>query len=176
MKTIAILIITLITLQPANAQQICKDYITDEWPDSRYTVEDISGDKVVTDNKTRLMWKQCSEGISGPDCSIGTRGTFFWNEALNIASTTEFAQYSDWRLPNLEELKSLLALNCAIPSINEAVFPNVIGGFWTSSPMPFFENDELAWVVYFTHGYYGTNRRANSFDGLHQVRLVRSEP
>ena len=170
MKTIAILIIALITIQPAHAQQTCKDYITDEWPDSRYTVEDISGDKVVKDNKTRLMWKQCAEGLSDADCSMGTSTPLQWNLALNVASTTEFAQYTDWRLPNLEELKSLLALNCSNPAINLTVFPNApIGRTWTSSPSPFIENDGVAWRVGFIHGFYGIEPR----NSPSYVRLVR---
>jgi len=80
-------------------------------------------------------------------------------------------------LPNLEELKSLLALNCAHPAIDLTVFPNSpIGDFWTSSPSPFIQADENAWFVGFSNGFYGINSRGGGlFDYGKQVRLVRSE-
>lgn len=126
MKTIALLIFSMFSLQSVKAQQVCKDYITDEWSDSRYIVENISGDNIVTDTKTGLMWKQCSEGLSGADCMTGTAAFITWQEALVLADTQNisgFAGYFDWRLPNVEELRSLTAINCYNPSINEYVFP-----------------------------------------------------
>jgi len=173
MKTIAkTLLLLLITTQSVNAARTCEDYITDEWPDSRYTIQSIIGDNVVTDNKTGLMWKQCGEGLSGADCLTGTLSTHTWQQALAIPETlnaTGFAGFSDWRVPNIEELRSIAAINCYNPAINEVAFPNTPSlVFWSSSPVAGFPNG--AWDVYFGDGGGGGNDRGFS----NRVRLVRS--
>lgn len=171
MKTIAILLFTFIISQSVNAQQTCKGYITDEWPDSRYTIETISGENVVTDTITGLMWKQCSEGLSGVDCATGSATTHTWQQALALAETQNnsgFAGFSDWRVPNQKELRTLVARNCYSPSINENVFPNTSSNwFWSSSPVANFYT--WTWIVSFYDGYDSTILR----DFSYRVRLVR---
>jgi hypothetical protein len=61
---------------------------------STYTDE---GDYTVTDNGTGLMWMSEDDGT--------TRN---WEEALLYAEASEHAGYSDWRLPNIKELQSLI--------------------------------------------------------------------
>ena len=175
MKTIALLIFSMFSLQSVKAQQVCKDYITDEWSDSRYIVENISGDNIVTDTKTGLMWKQCSEGLSGADCMTGTAAFITWQEALVLADTQNisgFAGYFDWRLPNVEELRSLTAINCYNPSINEYVFSNTqLHTYWSASPTTIGNTESgEAWCISFTGGYsFGRSR-----SGKEYVRLVLS--
>jgi hypothetical protein len=42
---------------------------------------------------------------------------------------------NDWRLPNKNELASLVEVACVRPAINTSVFPAyILGGFWSSSP------------------------------------------
>jgi hypothetical protein len=172
MKNIAMLLFSIFTFQSVKAQQICEDYIPNEWPDNRYTIETVLGDNIVTDHKTGLQWKQCSEGLSGTDCMTGTATTHTWQQALDLAdgqNLSDYAGYTDWRLPNIEELRSLAAINCYNPSINENVFPNTTSNwFWSFSP--FASNDYYAWVVYFGSGYGGGFNRSNGYG----VRLVRS--
>ena len=56
-----------------------------------------NGDGTISDKATGLMWMQNDnqEGI-------------LWQEALNYAENYEFAGYSDWRLPNVKELQSIV--------------------------------------------------------------------
>lgn len=51
----------------------------------------------MTDNLTGLMW------VRTPD---STRRT--WADALTYANNLTLCGYSDWRLPNIQELKSLV--------------------------------------------------------------------
>lgn len=169
MKTIVMLLFILMISQSTKAARTCEDYIPDEWPDFRYTTEDITGDNVVTDNKTGLMWKQCSQGLSGADCTIGTLTTHTWKGALDLASTEDFASFNDWRVPNIEELRSIATINCFNPVINETVFPNTPSvWFWSSSPV--YNSDEFAWIFFFFYGDDGYGDRGTS----RRVRLVRS--
>lgn len=121
MKAISIFLTILVMTQPVYAAQTCNDYITDEWPNSRYTDETLSGGNVVTDHKTKLMWKKCSEGLSGTNCLTGSLSTHNWKDALDLAETVNnnsgFAGFNDWRLPNIKELRSIAAINCKAPSI-----------------------------------------------------------
>ncbi len=166
---ITISILTIYFLQTADAAQTCKNYVTDQWPDSRYTVETLSGDNVVTDNQARLMWKQCSEGLTGPSCSTGSITSYTWLQALDLAYTEDFAGFADWRIPNQKELRTLVVRNCYSPSINEIVFPNTPNSsYWSSSPVA--ASNTRSWVTSFNDGSDSSNWRGIEAP----VRLVRS--
>ena len=66
----------------AQGQQTCRDYITNYWSESRYRVETIVEGTIVTDVKTGLIWKQCTQGLSGEGCGIGIVENMTWQEAL----------------------------------------------------------------------------------------------
>ncbi|MEK6545698.1 MAG: DUF1566 domain-containing protein, partial [Nitrospinota bacterium] len=51
----------------------------------------------VTDNLTGLMW------VKSPDSTTRT-----WADALTYANNLSLCGYSDWRLPNINELESLI--------------------------------------------------------------------
>jgi hypothetical protein len=169
MKTI--LLILIFISSNIYAAQTCEDYILDKTPNSRYSVKDGT----VTDNTTKLMWKQCSEGLSGADCNTGTLKTMNWQSALALGGSS-FAGYSDWRLPNIKELGSIVAYNCVSLSINKNVFPNTPAyWFWSSSPNHDGHDTRL---LNFDFGYdygsffgYDITKYRNK-DGYH-VRLVR---
>lgn len=74
----------------------------------------INGDGTVTDTETRLMWKRCSEGQSGEDCS-GKAEEYTWDDAISkFGKGVSFAGYSDWRMPTLDEWGTLLECNGVI--------------------------------------------------------------
>ncbi len=165
------LLLTLLFISPVLlAESHCEEYITDEWPNARYEINNELG--VVLDIRTGLMWKRCSEGQSGTNCEIGFAPTYAWSTALTRAQTlnsTGFAGHTDWRVPNIEELRSIAAINCGFPAINETAFPNTPSNlFWTSSAIRY--NSSRAWSIEFRRG---TDIPDNSGFGSH-VRLVRT--
>ena len=147
--------------------------------------EQLKKGLVVT--KDSLMWMRCSLGQTwtGTTCK-GEGKAYDWESAYEIAKSKQFAGYSDWRLPSLQELRGLVycskgrggviggCLNSGHqeptkPTINQALFPNTEPGFyWSSSPYALYSNN--AWSVYFVNGYGYNDNRNNS----HRVRLVRS--
>lgn len=154
----------------SSAQNCHSDTMAETTPDTQYV---IHGDGTITDTTTALMWKQCVEGLSEPDCANGIAELQTWQEALQTANNTNdnggYAGYADWRVPNIAELVSLVEEQCTGPSINDSVFPNTAKKFiWTSSPD--FNLDEGSWSVDFNIGTTATLVRNNTF----QVRLVRS--
>jgi len=129
------------------------------------------GDGTVTDTRTGLMWKQCVEGLSGASCQTGSQQIFTWAEALVHAEASTFANYNDWRLPNVKELSSLVEECRAGPSINTNRFPNTPNsGLFSSSPdarSPLFS--AFVWVVSFDDGANEEGLRG----GTRGARLVR---
>ena len=103
---------------------------------------------VVVDNCTGLTWQRT------PSSSQRT-----WVDALVFARNLELGDFDDWRLPNVNELLSLVdygrtgpALDPVfdVPSDDDVSAPNA-HDFWTStsansSPV------SVAWVVHFTIG------------------------
>ncbi|WP_295579782.1 DUF1566 domain-containing protein [uncultured Lamprocystis sp.] len=130
------------------AAQTCRTDITPTAPDSRFTDH---GDGTVSDAATGLRWKRCAEGLSGAGCASGAAATFTWQNALQQAADTDFAGRTDWRLPNKNELESLVERRCYNPAINATFFPNTPSDwFWSASP---YANDPYyAWSVYFYVG------------------------
>lgn len=127
-------------------------------------------DGTVTDTATGLMWHKCMFGQSGNDCSGDGALNSTWVNALSSADNADVAGYNDWRLPNVEELRSI-TVDGLSPTIDASVFPNTLAGaYWTSSP---FYNEFLTsytWIIEFTDG------NANYISRIYPyvyIRLVR---
>lgn len=137
------------------------------WPSPRLTV---NGDGTLTDNLTGLTWLQDVQCLSG----------FNWYDTLDRVATLNqgpaglacsgyTAAHTDWRLPNRQELLSLLDLGQAetswpinSPFVHGEDVPS--GRFWTSSTDPFFGNwflgidlgsDPASGPGHFNSGYSG---------------------
>ncbi|CAK0752417.1 conserved exported hypothetical protein [Gammaproteobacteria bacterium] len=127
-------------------------------------------DGTVTDGCTGLMWAACSVGqtyIAGT-CT-GTVSSMAWSKALVAAKNSTLANYSDWRLPNIKELISLVDYSSFDPSIDVNYFPNTPSEyFWSASAFAYDSDD--AWDVYF----YDGNAHDDDKNGAFQVRLVRA--
>lgn len=90
-----------------------------------YVYDSVVG--IVVDNSTGLMWKRCEEGKSGQNCSTGSTTTFRVAEAPDQCESQNFAGYSDWRLPTIEELLSIIDYSYRgyQTKVNQNAFPNV---------------------------------------------------
>ncbi len=167
-KSLTLCVLTLLPVV-AFAQTCQTANIPATMPTNRFT---INKNGTVSDTKTGLMWKTCSEGQSGTDCSGGSAATYTWQLALQQAQTVNngsgFAGYSDWRVPNVKELVSITEKQCYDPAINLTVFPNTPSNrFWSSSPYAYSSN--YAWIVDFDYGSSDYDYKVNSGN----VRLVR---
>jgi len=163
--------LTLLAMSYAVQAQTCNpESIPASTPNSQ--LQD-NGDGTITDLKTGLIWKQCLEGQSGSDCASGGVETFTWQQALQRAQTVNssggFAGFSDWRVPTIKELSSLVEHQCVDPAINLTRFPNASNHWlWSSSAVAGSSN--YAWDVFFGNGYPDWLSKNYS----DQLRLVRS--
>ncbi|MCI5146582.1 MAG: DUF1566 domain-containing protein [Candidatus Electrothrix sp. AR3] len=174
MRIFLLLISCVFSVSTAYATQTCKlDSIPASTPDSQLIDH---GDNTITDLKTGLMWKKCLEGVSGNACETDSPALFTWQEALQHPETVNseggFADYDDWRLPNIKELISIVEKQCYNPAINLNRFPNAPSSFvWSGSPDANSANSaSFAWHVSFNYGNSASvNRHSDRY-----VRLVRS--
>lgn len=160
----------LVHVSYVNAQS-CNVSI-DETTPSHYFMKNNDG--TVTHHSTGLMWKVCSEGQVWNEGGCDSSATAHnWQEALHIPQMLNsgggYAGYSDWRLPNVKELMSIVEFKCVNPVMNETIFNNATSSrHWTSSPYVF--NDDTSWGIDFEYGGLFVGGRDNS----HAIRLVRS--
>jgi hypothetical protein len=108
-------------------------------------------ENVVVDKTTGLMWQR----------DYASDKT--WVQALNYCKSLgedKYAGFDDWRLPNKNELASLLDLdkNSSLYS----AFPDMPGKyFWSSSTSAYFLNQ--AWIADFSLGLMGFNLKNSSY-------------
>jgi hypothetical protein len=166
---LSLILLCLISFN-STAEQTCKTAsIVQTAPDSRFTNNE---DGTFTDIQTGLMWARCRQGFQGAGCtavsSVATN-TFTWAAALALNSaTSDTANRTGWRLPNIKELQSLVEISCSSPAINISVFPNTgTSFFWSASPVAF--DTDSAWDVSFDFGFVSSFERNRG----QSVRLVR---
>lgn len=153
----------------AGAGQYCRDYRPVTTPSEDFT---IHHDGTVTHRRTGLMWMRCSQGQAwtGTTCE-GHASKHSWRDAMQLADEREYAGYDDWRLPEREEMESLLEKRCETPMINLEIFPNTPSNWYWTASMPGLEDDShMAWYVSFSLGRVHNQRKENR----NRVRLVRT--
>ncbi len=97
-----------------------------------------NGDGTVTDNNTGLMWRQNSS-------------TKYWVDALSYCENLDFAGHTDWRLPNIKELISIVDLTLYNPVLDTAYFTSSTSyHYWSSTTYTTFAGS--AFIVNRTNG------------------------
>lgn len=149
------------------ANAACRDDIPATTPTAEFTVHNGG---TVTHHATGLMWMRCSLGQewSGGSC-IEEAIIYNWQSALQAAEGYTFADYSDWRVPNIKELESIVEYSCIDTAINATIFPATRSGYyWTSSSFGAYNFG--AWSVSFIYGQDENSRKSSALS----VRLVRT--
>lgn len=126
--------------------QECNNNMNATTPDYRFVIND---DGTATDSVTGLLWQRCPVGYRLEDsgnaltsddvCELQQTALLDWQAALQFAvdlnNNGGSAGFSDWRVPNIKELASIIEFRCYGPALNLAIFPDVDGEkFWSSTP------------------------------------------
>jgi hypothetical protein len=96
-------------------------------------------DKTITDQRTGLEWQKTDSGMMHT-----------WQNALGYCEDLSLADKTDWRVPNIRELKSLVDYSRSYPAIDPAI-PCQSSSYWSSTTVA---NDASAsvWIVFFANG------------------------
>lgn len=164
----------LVVAGAAQAVQTCAtDSTVATSATDKFLVDTATG--IATDQSTGLSWLVCSAGSTWNATSETCTGSalqYNWQDALAYGADYEYQSFTDWRLPNVKELMSIIERQCASPAINTAVFVDALSErYWTSTPsiQSTDDSNETAWGVTFIEGTNTiTNKSSVSF-----VRLVR---
>ena len=116
----------------------------------------LNANDIVMDNETGLIWQDNSNIIKND-----------WNGAKSYCKNLTLGGYSDWRLPNIDELMSITDKNRYNPAIKD-IFKNIKNSwYWSSSQVV--SDSSRAWIVDFDDGddYW------HSKTGSYYVRCVK---
>ncbi len=100
-----------------------------------------NSDGTVTDKSSGLVWQQPHEH------ELRT-----WEQAVNYCDELTLGNNSNWRLPEVKELETLLDKNRFAPTINRQYFSDTLSAFfWTASTDK--DQTDQAWIVGFNGGH-----------------------
>lgn len=105
-----------------------------------------NGNGTVTDTTSGLTWQQSI------DATVRN-----WEEALTYCENLELpAGQTDWRLPNIKELQSLVDTTTYGPAIDTTLLPTNLGDYWSSTHGWTYSHHDGkyipsgAWSIYFS--------------------------
>ncbi|MBI5485973.1 MAG: DUF1566 domain-containing protein [Deltaproteobacteria bacterium] len=131
----------------------------------------VADQPVVGDAVTGLVWQGCTAGQTGANCSGSSPG-YGWIGALLYCQLSDWGGFTDWYLPNIRELQSIVDDRRAEPAIDTVAFPGDPSEEWSSSvnttDCPY-SPCTCVWGVLFTDG--------SAFDSRgYAVRCARQGP
>jgi len=116
-----------------------------------------NSDGTISDTSTGLMWQKAT-----------APGTYTWEQALSYCENLTLGGHSDWRLPNRNELQSIVDYSRYNPAIDTTYFPGTVASIYWSSTT-YASNTYGAWYVAFYNGHVYDYGKA----GYLYVRAVR---
>ncbi|NOI67133.1 DUF1566 domain-containing protein [Vibrio sp. 99-8-1] len=132
-----------------------------------------NGDGTVTDQATGLMWQSADDGVRRS-----------WQDSLAYAESSELAGYSDWRLPNIKELQSIVKYGG-----EEGTWPAIDTRFITLSGDNSIDDPSWVWssttqgdfkytatYISFSKAFSRKNSSATAFFDWHGAGAQRSDP
>ena len=132
-------------------------------------------DVTVIDTDTKLEWQD-----SYKDDTIER---YEWRDALTYCEDLSLDSKGDWRLPNINELKSIIVETQYAPAISEIfkytkyIRSNQTHGYWSSTAEKEYSKsayDKAKWIVDFNNGRIYTNEITDRYStGFSYIRCVR---
>lgn len=94
-----------------------------------------NGNGTITDHLSNLIWQK-----------VISLDSFTWEQALVYADSVSIAGMTDWRLPNIKELRSINDESIIIPSLNPTFFSiSKPQKYWSSTTLP--NQTNKAWYL-----------------------------
>lgn len=111
----------------------------------------------------------CWSGLQWHPCADLADGKVNWGEALQIINTLDGLAERPWRLPNINELESLVDLDHARPALSpDNPFRQLGSGYWSSTTSVY--EPYWAWALYLEKGAIGVGQKRGRHFHLMAVR------
>ena len=124
-------------------------------PKSRFVVSRENGYEIVTDTVSGLIWQKTSLGWQT------------WKDALAYCENSEYAGFTDWRVPNLKEAFTLADFTKTSGiATNFPDMPDI--ALWTSNTIE--DNVQSAYVLDFGYGIGGGYMEKTDYQSVLCVR------
>ncbi len=125
-----------------------------------------AGQPVVRDLDSGVMWQGCSAGQEGNECQ-GDPFLADWKHSLAYCRGLSWGGHEDWRLPDRNELQSIVDYDRSEPATDAVAFPGIPDEHWSSTSHA--GGSSKAWFVRFANGpfFYADK------ETLRHVRCVR---
>ncbi len=142
-----------------------------------------NGNGTITDNNTGPVWEKKDDNNVNPLHDVDN--TYTWANAFavhmaGLNAGAGFAGHTDWRLPNVKELQSIVNYGNFAPAVSSSFNTGCSSGctvtscsctaadnYWSSTP--YAGSSSFAWSVYFNDGLVLLDAKSNSL----RVRAVR---
>jgi len=169
-------LISLTVTDDKGTQATYSDSITILHPDNKFTKISSTGQELPDSAND---WSCVKNNITGQTWEVKTtdnkNDTYIWAESgpdftthSSQVNNNTLCGFSDWRVPNIKELNSIIDNTKTNPSINTLYFPNsTSNNYWSNSSR--FSPSTYAWSGNFYDGYTRTNSKSSSSN----IRLVR---
>lgn len=165
---------------PALALADCDAHAKQSTPTVQFKF--VDGGASVLDTKTGLEWRRCPEGMTftagaaadhTQDHCTGSASQVSPTAATmlpRMVNAGKLGGKTDWRIPTLDELGSIVEDACQTPAINPTVFPDTPVTWFRTRDTKTLPSGGTVWGIGFGMGGYYVGM--NSYGA---VRLVRGE-
>lgn len=147
---LAITFSTLVYAQVDKAPK-CAEYFSTHQTDGRYQ---RMSNGLAQDPLSGLTWYRCGAGqtwLNG-QCQ-GNALLLPFEDAKAWAADLELGGFDDWRVPETDDMTTLVEADCKSPSINTRVFAGIEPEVYWSSETNFWMRS-MAWSFFFYRGHY----------------------
>lgn len=120
-----------------------------------------NGDGAVADTNTGLIWQKSDDGVMRD-----------WDAAGQYCADLDLGGHNDWRLPRIDELKTIVDFSRRPPTIDPVFDVRTDSDFYWSSSTHANTLDD-AWGVTFSNGLMYAYRKTGNY---HYLRCVRGGP
>ena len=113
---------------------------------------DLDQFPIVTDSKTQLMWDRRETSSMTHEEAVAH---------IVQLNKDKFGGFADWRLPECDELLTLVDRTKHEPAVDTDAFPDCKSSWYWSATSAAYSPADCAWLVYFYDGDCGWGSRSN---------------